>query len=150
MNSGENRQREANGTEPPVFRTWAPIILVCVLLTAYSSKDGSPAPMLDLSWRDKLDHFCVYGLLAVLVFQALPSHFRNLKRWLTAFILVSAFGMWDETVQHFNPARTGDPLDWLADSLGALTAVVLCSVFPSLQRLAAFKPISLIRAQKSL
>lgn len=149
MRRGRSGKGKTSEVEAPILRTWAPIIIVCVLLTAYSNKSGSPAPMLDLSWRDKLDHFCVYGLLSVLVFQALPSNFRNLKRWLTAFILVSAFGMWDETVQHFNPARTGDPLDWLADSLGALTAVVLCSSFPSLQRLAAFKPLNLIRTQKS-
>ncbi|MBD5782608.1 VanZ family protein [Pelagicoccus sp. NFK12] len=113
------------------------------MLSAYSIKSGPTAPIINLSWRDKVDHFCVYGLLAVLVFQALPERVQGTKRWLIAFVAVSAFGLWDETLQHFNPARTGDPLDWLADSLGALTAVVICAAFPSAQKWATWNCLTL-------
>lgn len=130
------------------LRPWVPILVACALLSAYSAKSGSPAPLIELSWRDKVDHFCVYGLLATLVFQALPSHLQGTRRWLCAFALTSAFGIWDETLQHFNPARTGDPLDWFADSLGALAAVVLCSAFPCVQKLAAWSCFSLRQKEK--
>nr|WP_246462659.1 VanZ family protein [Pelagicoccus albus] len=96
--------------------------------------------MIELSFRDKVDHFCVYGLLGLLVLRALPARIQGTKRWLFAFLLVSCFGLWDEFLQHFNPSRTGDPLDWLADSLGALTAIVLYSAIPPLRALANWRP----------
>lgn len=130
------------------LRPWAPILLACVMLSSYSSRSGSTAPIIALSWRDKVDHFCVYALLATLVFQALPSKLQGTARWLSAFLLVSAFGIWDETIQHFNPARTGDPLDWLADSMGALTAVIICSASPLAQRLATWNPFDFLTGRK--
>ncbi|MBK1876748.1 VanZ family protein [Pelagicoccus mobilis] len=125
---------------PSTLRAWLPPLLTCALLSAYSCKTGPIAPEIDFSLRDKLDHFCVYGLLAILVLRALPNRFEGTTRWLTAFALVSLFGMWDETLQHFNSARTGDPLDWFADSLGALTAVVLYTEIPLLRAVANWQP----------
>ena len=103
-----------------------------------------------MSFRDKVDHFCVYGLIAVPVLNALPDRLQGTARWLTAFAIVSLFGLWDETLQHFNPARTGDPLDWLADSLGALTAVILYSELPILRSIANWSPAHAFRPQKGL
>ncbi len=143
-----NREVQTSGGSLQRFRRWAPIVATCVLLSAYSCKDGSPAPMISLTWRDKIDHFSVYGLLALLVFQALPTSLQGVKRWLCAFSLVSAFGLWDETLQFFNPARTGDPLDWLADSLGALAAVVTCSAIPNIQKLANWSPFAFFSKTK--
>lgn len=131
------------------LRPWAPIALACCLLSAYSTRSGAPAPILDLSWRDKVDHFCVYALLGALVFQALPARIAGTPRWLLAFALVSAFGLWDETLQHFNVARTGDPLDWLADSLGALCAAALCSAFPTLRKIAGWRCLPILSKQKA-
>lgn len=138
--------RPANATSSSpaklaALRAWLPAALTCILLSAYSCKSGPAAPDLALSWQDKLDHFCVYGLLAILALQALPPRLQGTARWLTAFALASLFGMWDETLQHFNPARTGDPLDWLADSLGALTAVILYTEVPFLRSLANWTPL---------
>ena len=123
------------------LRAWLPVGLAFLLLSLYSTKSGPTAPELSLSWRDKVDHFCVYGLLAILVLQALPHRLKGTARWLCAFTLVSLFGMWDETLQHFNAARTGDPLDWLADSLGALTAVILYTECPFLRTIANWRPV---------
>lgn len=150
MSKRENEQDNKKRKGLQTLRSWTPIALACILLTAYSGKDGPTAPVLALSWRDKLDHFFVYALLATLVYQALPTKLRGTQRWFTAFILVSAFGIWDETLQHFNPARTGDPLDWLADSLGALVAAVFCSAFPPFLKLASLSPLSYFRSQKGL
>ncbi len=143
-----SREAQTNSNTLQRLRRWAPIIVTCALLSAYSCKDGSPAPIISLTWRDKIDHFSVYGLLAILVFQALPSRLQGTKRWLCAFSLVSAFGIWDETLQFFNPARTGDPLDWFADSLGALSAVVVCSAIPSIQKLANWSPFAIFSKTK--
>lgn len=131
-----------------ILRAWLPAASTCLLLSAYSCKSGPLAPALDLSFRDKLDHFCVYGLLAILVLQALPPKLQGTGRWLAAFALVSLFGLWDETLQHFNSARTGDPLDWLADSLGALTAVILYTEIPLLRSIANWSPSQLLQYAK--
>lgn len=93
-----------------------------------------------VTFRDKLDHFSVYGLLGILILQALPHRIEGTFRWITAFAIASVFGIFDETLQHFNPARTGDPLDWLADSLGALLSVVAYEAFPWFRALVNWKP----------
>lgn len=130
-----------NRSNPPSrLRAWLPIALTFALLSSYSCKNGPIAPDLEFTWGDKIDHFCVYALIAVLVIRALPGDLQRTTRWLTAFVIVSLFGMWDETLQHFNPARTGDPLDWFADSLGALTAVILYSELPLARRIANWTP----------
>ncbi|EDY81969.1 hypothetical protein VDG1235_1589 [Verrucomicrobiia bacterium DG1235] len=110
------------------------------MITAYSTKTGYIAPPLDFTLRDKVDHFAVYGLLAILAYQALPARLVGPRRWLTAFLLISSFGLCDEVIQHYNPYRTGDPLDWFADSLGALLAVVLYSSLPWLRAIANWRP----------
>lgn len=85
-----------------------------------------------------------------MVLQALPERLQGTARWLSAFAIVSLFGLCDETLQHFNPARTGDPLDWLADSLGALTAVVIYTAMPFARSIADWKPATNLRPQKGL
>lgn len=107
-------------------------------------KSGSHAPMPALTYRDKIEHFSVYALLGILILQALPLRLHGPPRWLTAFAIASLFGLLDETLQHFNPARTGDPLDWLADSLGALLAVVAYTSIPCFRALVNWSPISLL------
>lgn len=129
-------------------RPWLPVLAAFAFLTAYSMKTGGRAPLPDLTFRDKIDHFSVYGLLGILTLQALPAGLHRTARWLLAFAIVSAFGICDEVLQHFNPARTGDPLDWFADSVGALLAVACYSAFPWLRALADWSPIQGFRPQK--
>lgn len=117
------------------LRAWIVILSTFTLLALYSSKPGPAAPEISLTFRDKLDHFCVFALIATLVIHALPARVSGTARWLLAFAIVSLYGFADELLQHFNPARTGDPLDWFADSLGALLAVVAYTAFPFYRRL---------------
>ena len=84
--------------------------------------------MLDLSglphW-DKVLHFLMYAMLALLLLRALRSEPR-LAGWQTvvgAFALASLYGATDELHQWFTPGRSMDFWDWTADTLGA--AVVL-------------------------
>lgn len=128
------------------LRAWSPILAACALLTLYSVLQRGTAPELELSFYDKLEHFAVYALLATLVLRALPARIEGSSRWLLAFALASAFGLSDEMLQHFNPSRTGDPLDWLADSLGALFAVVAYTAFRPYRRLVDWSPLSRVKA----
>ena len=70
---------------------------------------------------DKVAHFLVFGLLATLVVRT-PVGWRH--AWL-AVLAASLFGLSDEFHQRFTPGRTVTPADWVADTLGALLAVVL-------------------------
>ena len=77
--------------------------------------------------QDKLAHATVYGLLGVLLLGALPqSAGRYSWRQITVSALIaSLYGMSDELHQSFVPGRSAEVGDWLADSAGALIAVVL-------------------------
>ena len=70
---------------------------------------------------DKVAHFAVFGLLATLVSRAgfKPSRMG----W--AVLIVSLFGFTDELHQGSTPGRSMEVYDWIADTLGALTAVAL-------------------------
>ncbi|MDQ8203538.1 VanZ family protein [Pelagicoccus sp. SDUM812003] len=129
------------------LRPWLPVLAACLCLALYSWKPGSRAPEIAFSLRDKLDHFSVYFLLGILTAKALPTQLRGMPRWLVAFALVSAFGLSDEIAQHFNPARTGDPLDWLADSVGALLGAFAYIRSAAFQRLVDWSPIRCFKRQ---
>lgn len=70
-----------------------------------------------------LGHFTLYFVLGALVFAALDGDLRS--RALSAIAIASAYGVSDELHQLFVPGRCADPIDWLVDTLGALTAIVL-------------------------
>lgn len=75
---------------------------------------------------DKLAHFSVFGLMATLVLRQV-----GIRRWWLALLLVSAFGASDEIHQSFTPGRSADFRDWVADTLGAATAIGLyCLIRP--------------------
>ncbi len=67
---------------------------------------------------DKVAHFAVFGLLATLVVRT------GCRPWL-AVLLVALFGFTDEWRQSFTPGRTVEVADWVADTLGAITAVAI-------------------------
>lgn len=79
---------------------------------------------------DKLVHFSLYGVLATLAVHVVtirsvtyPRHL-TLGRNIDVLALVVAFALFDEATQPLT-GRDFDWFDWLADSLGALTAIVL-------------------------
>jgi len=86
---------------------------------------GYPAtlPQVELFSVDKIGHFGLYGALATAIVRY-PSLARLpwLRLW-WAFPLASAYGLGDEFRQSLTVFRTFEWDDWLADSLGAATAV---------------------------
>lgn len=89
---------------------------------------GFPAAVPEAEWIsfDKIGHFAAYGALATAIIR-IPG----LKRWpgiggWWALVLASAYGIGDEFRQSLTRGiRTPDWHDWLADTIGAITAVVL-------------------------
>jgi VanZ family protein len=103
-------------------------LLVAALIVAASHRPHLPAPQ--ISHIDKITHFAVYGLLATLVCRAFPG--RRGAMW--TVVVVSAFGALDEWHQSFVPGRYPEVADWMADTLGAITAVLLYRAWSGYRR----------------
>ena len=82
-------------------------------------------PQLTTHVWDKALHFIEYGALAILLCRALLGEGVG---WTAALLVVlvatSAYGASDEWHQSFTPGRNSDVRDWMADSLGAVIALV--------------------------
>src|SRR5438552_18882821 len=80
----------------------------------------------------KVGHFTEYAILAALLWRALRGTFSAInKATLTscAFLVAAAFAMSDEYHQSFVPTRTASAHDVMIDCIGALVAVLLCTLF---------------------
>jgi VanZ family protein len=102
-----------------VIRQWLYPVALAGVIVAASGQGSVAAP--DIIDFDKVAHFSIYGLLATLVARA---GFPGGRGW-WAVVVVSLFGLTDEWHQSFTPGRSVEVADWVADTLGALTAVGL-------------------------
>lgn len=80
-------------------------------------------------------HFIAYGVLAVLIFQAIGK-----KSLFVAWLLTTVYAASDEIHQAFVPARTGSILDVLLDSFGALIALSILFIHAKKRRATASSP----------
>jgi VanZ family protein len=86
----------------------------------------SHVPDLPAGLSNHTGHFIAYGVLAAALLRAFAA-----MRWsgvtiataAGALLIASAYGVTDEFHQRFVPGRFSGADDWLADTLGALTAV---------------------------
>lgn len=92
---------------------WAGLIFG---LSSIPGKDFPPHPDI----LNSIAHFCLYGVLAILVTLALHSPRRALwKTALIALVICSLYGASDEFHQMFT-GRNSDVIDWLVDTIAAL------------------------------
>ena len=109
-------------------RPWLPPLLWAGVILFATSVPSSLVPR-QLGPYDKVVHFTMYAVLAALVTVAVLRR-GALARWLLVTALaVSAFGAADEWHQQFIPGRSMDVRDWVADSLGGVTGVLVGSIF---------------------
>lgn len=93
-----------------------------IVVASGRSEVASP----DLVDFDKVAHFGVFGLLAILVVRnGIPPRLA----WI-AVLAVSLFGLTDEWHQSFTPGRAVEFADWVADTLGAIVAVTIYVRWP--------------------
>lgn len=100
-----------------------PLILAAGIV-GLSGESSPPTPGFIPSF-DKLAHFCVFGLLATLLFRLLPPASRSAWTAFLVILAVSLFGLSDEIHQSFTPGRSVEFADWVADTLGATVAVLV-------------------------
>lgn len=98
---------------------WVWPVALAVTILIGSSRGEVAAPQ--VNHFDKLAHFLVFGLLATLLART-PAGLR--RAWL-AVVATSLFGISDELHQSLTPGRSVALGDWIADTSGALLAVVL-------------------------
>lgn len=106
---------------------WGPVVLFAVFIFLMSST-SSPGGMDPFPNFDKVAHFLVYGVFALLMFRGL-SRTTGTKNFLLiailTVILTVAYGMSDEFHQSFVPERDSDVKDIVADGIGATAAVTI-------------------------
>jgi hypothetical protein len=110
----------------PRLRRWAALaaaawVVGLFALSSWSAGEGA----LDFWWRfphdDKVVHALLYAVLGGLLRIATG-------RVGATVALAGAVGLADEALQSTVPGRSADPLDWVADVLGAFVGAVLVSV----------------------
>jgi len=97
---------------------WIWPVLLAVAISVASSRPRLADMGFDGS--DKVAHFAVFGLLAILVCRLKPGW----RFAVLAAVLTSVYGGLDEWHQSFVPGRKAGPDDWVADTLGAIVAVI--------------------------
>ncbi len=113
-------------------RLQLPAILWALVIFTGSSIPAEDFPDLSILAYDKVFHFLLFGLFCYFLYRALQNQNRYPRLALhapwAAFSVTILYGVFDEVHQVFVPGRSPDLLDLLADSLGALTAIVILLV----------------------
>lgn len=87
---------------------------------------GSAVPSSAMPGRGgSLAHFVEFGVFGILLYRAFLLRQPGLRAAVLSVLVASLYGITDELHQLFVPGRMTDPLDWLADTAGAATAVAL-------------------------
>ncbi len=110
-----------------ILLIYIPLAVYWTLLLVGTSLPADSVPGFGIG--DKLLHFFAYFVLTVLLSLTLlmqnKYHFLKEKYILFSIIIASVYGLLDEIHQSYIPGRSNDILDWIADTLGAITAVLL-------------------------
>lgn len=127
------------------FLAW----FILLNLLSHGDRFHPPSPFqFNIPHLDKFLHFGYFfgggGLLGATLF--LWKNFSSIQLVIIVTIILSLIGVWDEYHQSFFMNRTGNDFgDWLADTLGALTGVLVFRAvhhrFPFLQRQKIAPPV---------
>lgn len=104
-------------------RRWLPPALwagVVVVSSSWPNPNVGDVP----EGSDKITHFLLYGVLALLLGRAERALVGLPLRAAATLAAVSAFAALDEWHQRFIPGRSASTADWVADSAGAAVALV--------------------------
>jgi len=97
--------------------------LSAAIITTSHQSIAVPTPF---TLADKVYHFIVYAIYGWTLVLALRTwHLTDRQCFVIALMVGVIFAAIDEVHQAFVPGRTADVLDWIADSVGILSAVFL-------------------------
>ena len=107
----------------PKLLDWSVLVAYCGLIFLLSAQEQLPVPEV-FDFQDKLLHVGAYFVMAIISWRA----FRHwglsgeALAW-SALVFCSLYGLSDEWHQSFVLGRSSSVWDWVADSVGAATAV---------------------------
>jgi VanZ family protein len=115
------------------IRGWLPAILWAATIFFLSAQSSLPNLAPGVLNFDKVEHSGAYGLLGLLVFDAVrrTTTLTLPKVALLAILITSAYGASDEFHQRFVPNRSCDILDWTADTTGGVLAAIVFAAYES-------------------
>jgi len=115
------------------IQAWLPAFLWAGTLFFLSSQSSLPAIAPTVPNFDKVEHFSVYGLLGILVIDAVrrSSTLTLSRAALAAILITSVYGASDEFHQWFVPNRSCDVWDWTADTFGGILGVAVYAAYES-------------------
>jgi VanZ family protein len=113
----------------PRLRRTLTVVLVAYWLTLFVLTHLPPERALSTGIGDKVMHMLAYALLAALVQAYLRMrHRKPSSSGMTALSVCMIYGIIDEVTQRF-VGREAELMDWMADTSGAATAVVVMTYF---------------------
>jgi len=118
------------------------LFIYWVTLLILTSTPAQELPKVDIS--DKVVHFGAYFVLAILfqlyVFISKGESVFNgkIKTYVLTIIVLTLYGAFDEIHQAFIPGRVADLVDFIADTLGVVTAVLLLTALLKQEAVAKF------------
>ena len=107
-------------------RRWWPPALWATALLVGTSWPNPNVPQVRSG--DKVVHMLMYAGLGWLVARAEPRWVRRSASFVLVALALSALGALDEWHQQFIPGRAASADDWLADSAGAVLALLAAAV----------------------
>ena len=102
-----------------------PISLAVSISIASSTQDLAVPNICIPHSPDKLLHFLMFGLLATVLLRTNKLKQMRTRDIIVSIIIVSFYGLIDEICQSFTPGRSVELGDWIADTVGAIIAVIL-------------------------
>ncbi len=119
-------------------RYWLPFVVWAIGIFTASSIPGADFPDSPIFSHDKILHFIVFFGFAFLLERALhhQTRFPDLARYshLATLVIAVVYGSLDELHQAFVPGRDPDVFDLMADTTGALGAVIVVWLLNRLRR----------------
>jgi len=111
-----------------------PVLAYMAMLFALSSLSTLPSPPAGFSFYDI--HTAAYAGLGALTARATAGGVRSvsMRAMLTAVVIASCYGVFDEYHQMFVPGRTFDRLDMLADAIGSVVGASAVGAWSILRR----------------
>lgn len=109
-----------------VALAWLLVVSYTLLIWWLSSQAFQLELIEEVPLRDKGVHFVEYGAMGFFIAHAIATTWpgRGLAGIVVSVLMTAALGLLDELHQAFVPGRSSDVLDLVADSAGALVAVL--------------------------
>lgn len=114
------------------LRVTSALLACCWIATIYFLSSQSTINIdIDFAAKDKLSHMVAYGLLGLFILGTMRLSITgySYNQVTLATLIATVYGITDEWHQSYVPGRTSDPLDLVADCLGALLVTLAARAF---------------------